>query len=94
MADSATRVMSQIDVVECSGTDISFQQEAAMFDEFARVVKARRAGDKLADQFWINVSLATQVVMDACFESMKNNSCEVMIPQNIFSDYPADCIIT
>lgn len=94
MADHATRVMSHRDVVECSGTEPSFQQEAAMFDEFARVIKARRAGDKFADQYWINVSLATQVVLDACFVSMKCDGGEVMIPQNIFSEYPADCIIS
>ena len=57
-----------------------------MFDTFASLIKKSKSDspDANLNLPWINVSLLTQAVLDACYASAKSNSSETVIDTNCF----------
>ena len=85
MSDYATRIASNKETINIQIPELHLQQEVAMFDAFASLIKnSQNNRDANLNLPWINVSLLTQAVIDACYASAKSNSSETAIDTNCF----------
>lgn len=86
MAEFDTRVFSSVERIQINS---AVEQEANMFDTFARQAKAMRSGgpDHIfpPERYWKIIALLTQLAVDSCMVSMKNDGKAIPIDTSMIT---------